>query len=146
MLLTLLPYIALALNLILVLGLFFGLNRSVWKLRNRIGKCECKLESATVRITEGVNELSRKVSELEEADTEPLAAGGATLANGLNTTLRSKVLKMHRMGQSRDNIADSLRVPRGEVDLLVKVHRIVMRPYEDGQKPSTTECGGLKKS
>ena len=73
------------------------------------------------------------MSELEEADTEPLADGGATLASGLNTTLRSKVLKMHRMGQSMDHIADSLRVPRGEVDLLVKVHRIVMRPYEDGQ-------------
>ena len=60
-------------------------------------------------------------------------ARAATLASGLNTTLRSKVLKMHRMGQSMDHIADSLRVPKGEVDLLVKVHRIVMRPYEDGQ-------------
>lgn len=133
MLLTLLPYIALALNLILVLGLFFGLNRSMWKLRNRIGKCEDKLESTALRIAEGINELNRKVSELAEADTEPLAGAGATLANGLNTTLRSKVLKMHRMGQSMENIADSLRVPRGEVDLLVKVHRIVMRAYEDGQ-------------
>jgi hypothetical protein len=133
MFLTLLPHIALALNLILVLGLFFGLNRSVWKLRNRIGKCEDQLESAALRIAEGINELNRKVSELEEADTEPLASGGATLANGLNTTLRSKVLKMHRLGQSMDSIADSLRVPRGEVDLLVKVHRIVMRPYEDEQ-------------
>jgi hypothetical protein len=132
-LLTLLPQIALALNLVLVLGLFFGLNRSVWKLRNRIGKCEAKLESATVQIAEGLNDLNRKMSELEQTDTEPLAGVGATLASGLNTTLRSKVLKMHRMGQSMDNIADSLRVPRGEVDLLVKVHRIVMRPYEDGQ-------------
>jgi hypothetical protein len=133
MLLTLLPHITLALNLILVLGLFFGLNRSVWKLRNRIGKCEGKLESTAHQITEGLNDLNRKVSELEEADTALPAGGGATLASGLNTTLRSKVLKMHRMGQSMDHIADSLHVPKGEVDLLVKVHRIVMRPYEDGQ-------------
>ena len=132
-LLTLLPQIALALNLILVLGLFFGLNRSVRKLRSRVGKCEGRLESTSVQITEGVRDLNRKISELEEADTEPLADGGATLANGLNTTLRSKVLKMHRMGQSTDNIAETLRVPRGEVDLLLKVHRIVMRPYEDEQ-------------
>src|ERR1700693_4453435 len=134
MFLTLLPHVALALNLSLVLGLFFGLNRSMWKLRNRIGKCEGKLESAALRITEGINGLNRKMSEREEADTAPLAGGGASLASGLNTTLRSKVLKMHRMGQSMDHIADSLRVPKGEVDLLVKVHRIVMRPYEDGQK------------
>jgi hypothetical protein len=142
MLVTLLPHIALALNLILVLGLFFGLNRSVWKLRNRIGKCECKLESATVQIAEGIEDLNRKMSELEKADTEPLAGGGATLSCGLNTTLRSKVLKMHRMGQSMDNIADSLRVPRGEVDLLVKVHRIVMRPYEDGQNLVPQKAAG----
>jgi|ERR1700680_1662442 len=134
MLLTLLPYIALALNLILVLGLFFGLNRSVWKLRKRIGKCEGKLESAALQLTEELNGLNRKVSELENADTALPAGAGLTLASGLNTTLRSKVLKMHRMGQSMDNIADSLHVPKGEVDLLVKVHRIVMRPYEDGQK------------
>ena len=133
MLLTLLPHITLALNLILVLGLFFGLNRSVWKLRNRIGKCEGQLESAALRITEGINELNRKVSELEDADTTQPAGGGATLASGVNTTLRSKVLKMHRMGQSMDHIAENLHVPKGEVDLLVKVHRIVMRPYEDGQ-------------
>ena len=129
MFLTLLPHVALALNLILVLGLFFGLNRSVWKLRNRIGKCEGKLDSAALQIDETIDGLNRKVSELEAADTP-----GATLASGLNTTLRSKVLKMHRMGQSMDHIADSLRVPKGEVALLVKVHRIVMRPYEDRQK------------
>jgi hypothetical protein len=37
---------------------------------------------------------------------------------------------MHRLGQPADRIADNLRVPKGEVDLLVKVHQIVMRPYE----------------
>ncbi len=38
---------------------------------------------------------------------------------------------MHRLGQSPDRIAGALRVPKGEVDLLVKVHKIVMRPYEE---------------
>ena len=44
--------------------------------------------------------------------------------SGLDTTIRSKVLRMHRAGQSSDDIAASLRMPRGEVDLLVKVHEI----------------------
>jgi len=48
----------------------------------------------------------------------------------LSGNVRSKVLKMHRLGQPADRIADNLRVPKGEVDLLVKVHQIVMRPYE----------------
>ena len=41
------------------------------------------------------------------------------------------MLKLHRLGQPLDRIAGSLRVPKGEVDLLVKVHKIVMRPYEE---------------
>jgi len=142
MFLTLLPYIALALNLILVLALFFGLNRRVCKLRNRIGKCEGALESAAVQVAERIDGLNCKVLELEAVDSEPLAAGGATLATGVNTTLRSKVLKMHRMGQSMDHIADSLHVPKGEVDLLVKVHRIVMRRYEDGKNPVRQNAAG----
>jgi len=142
MILTLLPYMALALNLILVLVLFAGLNRSVCKLRNRVGKCEGKVASATAQIAEGMDGLDRKMLELEETDTVSLAAGGATLSAGLNTTLRSKVLKMHRMGQSMANIADSLHVPKGEVDLLVKVHRIVMRPYEDGKNVVPQKVAG----
>ncbi len=66
----------------------------------------------------------------------------------MNNTLRSKVLKMHRLGQSPDRIAGALRVPKGEVDLLVKVHKIVMRPYEEvvlapmGEKPlKNLKCG-----
>ena len=50
---------------------------------------------------------------------------------------------MHRLGQSPDRIAGSLRLPKGEVDLLVKVHRIVMRPYEDVRlAPSAGEASG----
>ena len=53
MLLTLFPYIALALNLILVLGLFFGVNRTLWKLRSRVSACEGKLESTALQISRG---------------------------------------------------------------------------------------------
>jgi len=134
MLLTLLPYIALALNLILLLGLFFGLNRRVSKLRNRMGKCEGKLDASAFRITEEINDLSRKLTGLEESEPALETNLPLSLATGINTTLRSKALKMHRMGRSMEQIADMLRVPRGEVDLLLKVHRIVMRPYEDHQK------------
>jgi hypothetical protein len=131
MLMTLLPYAALALNLFLVLGLFFGLNRSFCKLRARVSKCETTLEAAAAQISEAIRDMQGKIAEWEKIDADQ-PPGGA-LGTGLNTTLRSKVLKMHRLGQSLDRIAETLRVPKGEVELLVKVHRIVMRPYEDGR-------------
>ena len=133
MVLTLFPYIALALNLVLVLALFFGMNRTLWKLRTRVNTCEGKVESAVLKISEEVNCVNRKISDLTEIDSEQPASFAATSTGGINMTLRSKALKMHRMGQTADRIAESLRVPKGEVELLVKVHQVVMRPYENGR-------------
>jgi hypothetical protein len=45
---------------------------------------------------------------------------------GMNLTRRSNALRMHRTGTSAQQIAASLEVPRQEVDLLLKVHEIVL--------------------
>jgi hypothetical protein len=123
----LLPYIALAISLIVFLGLFAGLSRTVEKLRGRMRKFEAQiLQAAELRA--GISELKSRIEELESG----AAAGEIPIGKpaSLSGTVRSKVLKMHRLGQPIERIADNLRVPKGEVDLLVKVHQIVMRPYE----------------
>jgi hypothetical protein len=135
MFLTLLPYLTVTANLALVLAILLGLNQRVRELRARAGKQDQALETETARLSAEIVELKGKIMELEQADNSlssatPAAAPGAT-GNSVNNTLRSKVLKMHRLGQSPDRIAGALRVPKGEVDLLVKVHKIVMRPYEE---------------
>jgi hypothetical protein len=45
---------------------------------------------------------------------------------GLNLTKRSQALRMHRRGEAADQIASALELPRQEVELLIKVHRIVL--------------------
>jgi len=45
---------------------------------------------------------------------------------GLNLSKRSHALRMHRRGEGADQIASALELPRQEVDLLLKVHRIVL--------------------
>ena len=52
------------------------------------------------------------------------------------------------MANLRTASREALRVPKGEVDLLVKVHKIVMRPYEDvvlapagGEAQKNLKCG-----
>lgn len=136
MFLTLLPYLTVAGNLLLVLGVLLGLNQRVRQLQARAGKQEKTLQTETARLTMEIAELKDRILELEQTDNSiapaPADTGSATATgNSVNNTLRSKVLKMHRLGQSADRIAGSLRVPKGEVDLLVKVHKIVMRPYEE---------------
>jgi hypothetical protein len=45
---------------------------------------------------------------------------------GLNLNKRSQALRMHRRGDAPDEIAVSLGIPLQEVDLLLKVHQIVI--------------------
>jgi len=136
MFLTLLPYLTVAVNLALVLAILLGLNQRVRELRVRSGKQEAALQSEIARLSAEMIDLKNQILELEQTG-QSLAAGSAasspatTPGTSVNNTLRSKVLKMHRLGQSADRIAGALRVPKGEVDLLVKVHKIVMRPYEE---------------
>jgi type II secretory pathway component PulM len=123
----LLPYIGLGISLILFLGLFYGLSRMIGKLSSRVATLEAQCQQA-LELSTAVKGLTRRIEEREtgnSANETPSRTAGS-----LNGTVRSKVLKMHRLGQSAERIADNLRVPQGEVDLLVKVHQIVMRPYE----------------
>jgi hypothetical protein len=123
----LLPYIGLAISLIVFLGLFSALSRTVEKLRTRLTKFEAQAQEA-VGSNAAISALTKRIEELEAG--EPASEIPAGQPASLNGTVRSKVLKMHRLGQPVDRIADNLRVPKGEVDLLVKVHQIVMRPYQ----------------
>jgi hypothetical protein len=47
--------------------------------------------------------------------------------SGLNLDKRSQALRLHRRGESPAHIAAMLELPLQEVDLLIKVHRIVLR-------------------
>jgi hypothetical protein len=113
-----------------------GLNQRVRQLRTYTGQQEMGLRAETARLSAEIVELKSQMLELEQTDNSlvqsvPATSGAVAPGTGVNNTLRSKVLKMHRLGQSPDRIAGALRVPKGEVDLLVKVHKIVMRPYEE---------------
>jgi hypothetical protein len=123
------PYLSIGISLIVFLGLFFQLARTVEKLRSRLGKLEAQSQQAA-ELNARISGLNLRIEELESAGGA--ASPALSLKPGaLSGTVRSKVLKMHRLGQPAERIADNLRVPKGEVDLLVKVHQIVMRPYEE---------------
>ena len=56
----------------------------------------------------------------------PAESGPGTPKAGMNLTRRSHALRLHRTGSSPEHIAASLEVPRQEVELLLKVHEIVL--------------------
>ncbi|MBS1858045.1 MAG: hypothetical protein JST11_21930 [Acidobacteria bacterium] len=82
-------------------------------------------DSAQSELRQALESLAAQVHELRSLP--PAAPGDPAAARpGLNLSRRSQALRMHRRGESAEQIASALQVPRQEVDLLVKVHRIVL--------------------
>ena len=127
--LSLLPYAASALGLMALLGLFSGLASRIRKSAKRIAACEAAVQSEAAQLTNVINELKRRIADLESADlrnnndSQPLS--------DLSGAARGRVFKLHRAGQPTVDIAQKLRVSKGEVELLIKAQRIIMRPYEN---------------
>ena len=69
--------------------------------------------------------LAAQVHDLQRA---PSAAtpDPAVARPGLNLSKRSQAIRLHRRGESAEQIASALQLPRQEVDLLLKVHRLVL--------------------
>jgi hypothetical protein len=44
----------------------------------------------------------------------------------MNLSQRGQILRMHRRGESAENIAAILEVPLQEVELLLKIHQTVL--------------------
>jgi hypothetical protein len=73
------------------------------------------------------NSLDGQAVQLEDLRQQPQPAVVPALPRaGMNLGKRSQVLRMHRNGDAPERIAAALEVPRQEIDLLIKVHRIVI--------------------
>ncbi len=76
-------------------------------------------------LRQAIAALAAEVNELKNSATaepqDPLQ-----VRPGLNLSKRSQALRMHRRGDSAGQIASALQIPQQEVDLLLKVHSIVL--------------------
>ena len=116
-----LPYamnaIALALCLYLFITLKGDLRASEARLRKKLAALETELQSKMESLDERWKELSQ-ISNLLVPPPPP--------RSGLNLNKRSQALQMSRRGETPPDIAAKLAIPQNEVELLVKVQRIVL--------------------
>jgi hypothetical protein len=89
-----------------------------------IGDFESSVQSA-LHTTEA--KLAELTAEARDREAQPATLLPARLRPGLNLTTRSQVLRLHRHGESAENIARVLEVARQKIDLLLKVNGIVMK-------------------
>ena len=104
---------------------------AVWHVRALAGSVETGIE--TVRddsetraesLRERLDALAAEFRELERQPAVTLTPG--VPKPGMNVVKRSQALRMHRRGDRPEQIAAALDLPRQEVDLLLKVHSIVI--------------------
>ena len=118
------PYVLIALNSILCLFFFLCLENEIRLLKRHITRPGKIQDSAAQDLKAKLEELSLRVHDAEER--MGLVALPPTPKASFNLNKRTQVIRMSRRGEPTENIAASLSIPRKEVELLLKVHRLVL--------------------
>jgi hypothetical protein len=116
-----LPYVVLATGLIACIVLFLSLKL---ELRRQSG------QSGSRQVEETVDGLSAAFEQirarLEDAIQPAVVPSGWSANPSINLTRRGQVLRLSRRGDTARQIASTLGMRKGEVDLIIKVHQMVL--------------------
>ena len=104
---------------------------AVWRTKAQAGasaeRTRARIEELHAATAALQKALAAQAAQIEDLQHQPPpAAAAAAPRTGLNLCKRSQALRMHRKGDPPERIAAALEVPLQEVDLLIKVHRIVL--------------------
>jgi hypothetical protein len=95
-------------------------------LRGRQGDRD-RVQALEKTLAEARLAIQRLEGDLREVEQQTgMLVPPAPSKSGLNLSKRTQVLRRHRAGEDSAGIATSLGLPRGEVELLIKVHRMVL--------------------
>ncbi len=76
--------------------------------------------------------LDALAAHLREIERTPSPEAAVFPRPALNLSKRSRALRLYRRGESPEQIATALEVSRQEIDLLLKIHRMIL----DGLPPA----------
>jgi hypothetical protein len=118
------PYALLAAGCIF--GLFFLLSfeKDVHRLKSRLARRQAGDNTSTRELKIQLQQLNERLRDAEERAGIPLAPPSPKAS--LNLNKHTQALRMSRRGERVENIAASLSLPRREVELLLKIHGLVL--------------------
>jgi hypothetical protein len=106
-----------------LLGVFW-MQRAVRAAAYRAETRHAGSEAAIEAVRNEVEACARQLHEIRQ--DPPKTAAPSFPRSGLNLSKRSQALRMHRRGDAPEQVASTLGVPLQEIELLLKVHRIVI--------------------
>jgi len=122
-------------GLAVVCGLILGASAlsifSLWRahvLLKELNRRTDRRADENGAMAQSIEALAARLQDLERAPAPvPVAVPVPAIPRaGMNLNKRSQALRLHRQGQGPDQIAAALDLPRQEVELLLKVHQIVL--------------------
>lgn len=110
----------LGVGLLASLGMWIGARAESRRLSGKLDALRDSCEASLKEVAARIDTLR------EEQASEPVAAPVDVMAaHGVNLTTRTKVLRMHRRGESAPTISAALGVNQEEIELLLKLDRML---------------------
>ena len=128
------PYALLAAGCIFGLFFLFSFEREIRSLKARLAGRQIGDNASAHNLKVQLHELAERLRDAEERAGIPLAPPSVKASFNLNK--RTQILRMSRRGERSENIAASLSLPWREVELLLKIHSLVLN--------SSSETPGIK--
>jgi len=118
------PYVLLTLAIAGGGYVFLSLKAEIQRISKRLLKQQQQFEELRSSLA---TELEGAKVRLQEAEERAgLLVAPPPIRSGFNLSKRSQALRMSRIGEKPENIAAVLGLPRKEVELLMKVQKIVL--------------------
>jgi hypothetical protein len=118
------PYALLAAGCIFGLFFLLSFDQEIRGLKSRLAGRKAGDKASTRDLKVQLGELHERLRDAEERAGIPIAPPSPRAS--LNLNKRTQVLRMYRRGERSENIAASLSLPRREVELLLKIHALVL--------------------
>ena len=122
------PFALFASGLLLCVRLYRLVKKDNRALRSQLEEKETTWKENAESIHAEIEALKKGLMEAEQR--AGLLVAPKAPRSGFNISKRSLALRMSRLGEKSENIATALSLPRREVDLLLKVQKIVIASSE----------------
>ena len=114
-------------GLVVCLYLFITLKRDMAAVLRRVGEGQKRLEVLEGGHAGALQAIQAVGADLREFERQAgMLVAPEPARSGLNISKRTQVIRLYRSGQDSAGIATVLSLPRAEVDLLIKVHKMIV--------------------
>ena len=123
------PFVLLAGGIAICVSIFISLKKELHALTRDVKEQRREIANLEQRLSAHVNETQAALRDVEES--AGVLVPPTPPRSGFNLSKRSQAMRMSRRGESPINIAAALSVPRKEVELLLKVQKIILSNVEN---------------